>query len=1150
MTDDRSLLSTTETGRFFANTTDQVFLLQNITTEQLLGELDDLEDEYRRAIAETLSLTPRAAFEHPLVHSAIEPDHDKWESEHGNLPLFFKGTLDKNSNAYKFLFLRRSLVLRSWLQENGHWPRTTDKAGGVIFARRLKHPALHEILFDFSPQNFSDMMAGVLVNKESRVDLDDNWAMPIRADFPKIRTYLQQNQHLDAHEKLQRLLEDHLSVKSRRADGFGGDRRAALLFLMWLSKRNLILLPIHMIQRDKSAVARLLSSAFRNTTLKFLLPKERYEELISCEKYDYSRSQTAKTGRKDRRIQEVDLFTLYFGTNYCTSTTFEPTCIDLARAVSASQGKNGLRVFFYGSLDHFDIQGEERRNWEGVFSARSSAATISKDPFALFRSPTVTVSQALKVQVSNFERRSGKPYPQDGFDDGILAWVELLENTIKSVTSRKLTNEYYTSSICWITYLFTLPPEQRPSDFQDISRQLHIRDLRSADTPTFANFLKRHGYRRRGFLRPLYQLFVQWSSEHSPDIDSPIKPKIDWENDTKEYRTRRKSIPALIVETLIEENAFAATDGTPYKLFQQLKDESRSTTIKKVDGRPVDSVVPVQPAVIDCILTFGMRSSSARWLDSGQGDEFLIDVASKRRITNPSNQATADIRQGAIQLLQIGVDHEVLSMRILKSKTVNQQEIPYLPEPFALRLQAVKDLQERHNPIEHPVPAIETKAITNDENAFPIVYPLLRDPTSSKVTAVSADKVNRYWIYLLRHCEPIVHAKRQDHLGVDVPKYHFFDKLGNPIWDVHSIRVAVITALLELGVPPTIVQLLAGHGSPIMTLHYEAVDFRKTHEAIAKGFEERRLEAVRAMSLAKDENELDDAISRIMGGLVSVGESEALDLATQTLRTSPNLANSAGSFSVFSHGVCPGGTCGDGGVRKGSTHYGVHRDKACSRCRFRITGPAFLNGLILNANILMSEIGASTKKEQELNSEIRSTRGSGRAVAVLEARLNQERDFRDELWSDWAAEYQTIQKCLELLKFDENSENLPALPSKVSTQIKEEHHFSLLQHIMTESKTIAGSSMDVPSGLRESRNEVLWDIAANNGDVAKYLLGLPKAQRDSAMNEFGDLVARLERESSDDEGIIPGLLDGTKTLPSGPWDQNPARALEESKWTR
>lgn len=435
------------------------------------------------------------------------------------------------------------------------------------------------------------------------------------------------------------------------------------------------------------------------------------------------------------------------------------------------------------------------------------------------------------------------------------------------------------------------------------------------------------------------------------------------------------------------------------------------------------------------------------------------------------------------------------------------------------------------NPIVRPVRTIDNRRDVGNENHFPLVYPLFRDPASVEVKAVSREKLFKWWAILLKHCEPIVHAKRQKMLGDDVSRYHFFDKQGRPIWDIHSIRVAIVTALLEMGVPPSIVQLLVGHQSPIMTLRYHAKDNQKTHDYIKNAWERRRLEAATAIANAGSEEELDDAIGGILGGIVEIGDNEALKFASDCLKNNANLANSEGPFSVFAHGICPGGRCSEGGDKKGGYYQPVHRDRACSRCRFRITGPAFLPGIVMNANVIILELGRSTQKENDLNIQIREARSAGLHLGVLGTRVNQEREFRDELWKDWAAENQSVRQCSELMRGNDNLENLPQVISDVEAHIRTEHNFNLIQSILKDSKLIAGASFDIPDDLEAVRNDMVWDIIENNGDVAKYLLDLPKDQRRIVLDEYANLIENLEHKSTNSNGVIAGLLDGTTQLP-------------------
>jgi hypothetical protein len=540
----------------------------------------------------------------------------------------------------------------------------------------------------------------------------------------------------------------------------------------------------------------------------------------------------------------------------------------------------------------------------------------------------------------------------------------------------------------------------------------------------------------------------------------------------------------------------------------------------RIDGERPEGKIPSVPASIDCILHLGMRSSSARWLDSGEGDEFDIDYDSVKEVPNTSDQAQSGEQNGFLQRMQVGPTQWVPSILMLRNKTVAVHEIPYAPKDLVHRLLTIRSLQESYNPIKGPIRAVEDEILTNNLEDVALVFPLFRDPNHSQDKPVSYVKLTRWWEELLRRCEPIVHQKRKEAIGKDCEYYHFFDTNEKPLWDIHSIRVTVVTALLEMGVSPTIVQHLVGHKSPAMTLHYEAIENSKVNSTLAQALEARRLAAAEAIGNAGSVEDLEDAIENVLGGLaISVSGSGVSDAAEYAISNGKRLKNGRSAFSVFSHGICPGGDCAQGGVKRGNTHLPVHRDMACSRCRFRITGPAFLAGLELNANILMNEIAESSRKEERLNEELLGLSRAGKPTAILESRVAKEQEYRDEVWADWAAEYRTIRECLDLAQ-SSNGDGLPALPGDVSVHINELSPLPMLQNIIGKSKVITGAAIDIPPGLEQVRNEMIWEIASSSGDIAKHLISLNKDDRAAAIHEFGELLCKY----SESLGVEPEYI--------------------------
>lgn len=706
----------------------------------------------------------------------------------------------------------------------------------------------------------------------------------------------------------------------------------------------------------------------------------------------------------------------------------------------------------------------------------------------------------------------------------------------------------------WLFFLYTL--KNPPHSWHEVIRSEHIKS-RDEHKKTFLQYLKNAGIDASPFINGLEQMWQIWRDQNDADITCPFVLREDVKYRVNRGRTHRRSMPSIIVETLIEENAKACSKGLPYAFHRSLKHPiSKGSMIehtRSINGVLKTAEYPLAAAIIDCILHLGMRSSSARFLDSGQDDELTIhlddDGDSGQYVKNPCGKK--GVRNGAIQLMRISANTEVLSLLMLKNKTSDFHEVPWLPKDLAERLLHIKKIQDEFNPISDPIVATDSKDKFTKEATTTSVYPLFRDPANLDNHPLSSDKLTRYWNALLNHCEPIANEKRRAELGDDASDYPFFNMNGKPNWDIHSIRVTVITNLLEQGVPPTIVQNMIGHKSLLMTLHYEAVNNAKTHEAIAAAYEERRTRAINGIAQAESEDEAQKVIEQILGGLAKsdANDNHAMDALQLNFAEFKKLEDNPAGMSVFSHGICPGGNCKTGGEKFGAKHLPVHREKACSRCRYRITGPAFLQGLVLNANILMSEICESQAREKKLIAEINEHRDAGTNSAHIESSLNQERASREMIFADWAAEITTVRHAIELQKgAAEGADTSVPTVKNLDLSFVEKHNVTMLYSICKQAAMIKGASMDVPVGLRERRDTILLDIAIQN-NAEKYLISNDKETRADAYHAFAELLCDVEDRPQNGADHIEQLLNGEKKLEGISYQEmfDPKNTLEAPK---
>ncbi len=1084
-----------ESGRYIINATEEVVAHNDLSWSDVFEAIDETEELWRQTLFDALT-TP---FNEVCadVMSGVQVNNGHSLSTDFTFRVF-----DQYGSQKKFKFLRRSSIFLNWFREAGLLPQKLT-AKGLPHTRFPKGFDSVSAICELGNSEVEDMLRSVLLDPATRQPVD-------HSAFNSALTYHTENIRRRARAVVN--LKDPLTFLNAMFDGTLSaegkfernsqqreERLSDLRFLALLAAGGKIALPAKRIAAKTSAVQNLFPPILKGFFLRHLAGA-RSQEIQAAMRY------LAVAHKGQRQVRVADFLIWFCSANYGKFSDFAPEFLQLVQVATAGE-KNNVRPYLSAILEFHDADKVEAKRWDNLLAGRNSKG-FAKTPFDLFTMQPELARSVMPVQVRNYEEKTGFPFP-NGFDEVILDWVATLKGLISQLPRNNL-YQVNQSAVSWVTYLTTLPLDDQPKNFKEVERNTHIEG-----NTGYKRFLENAELEVRVRLRDIHQIMRIWARDEPDSPVLPIKPETDWTNREKTFRTKRKAIPQIVVETLLEENARECDQNRPYALYRNYARTRGYGSTLSYGGKRPEEEIPSVAAVIDCILHLGMRSSSARFLDSGEADEYSVDLDTVKETPNTSQLAKEGVQNGFLQRMQVGPNEWVPSFLMLRNKTIDVHEVPYAPKALIRRLQFILDRQRTWNPIQEPVYAVEKDEETQNLEDVQLIYPLFRNPDNLQNKPVSYVRVTNWWRELLKHCEPIVHRKRQEIIGKDCEKISFFDVSGSPMWDIHSIRVTVVTALLDMGVSPTIVQHLVGHKSPIMTLHYEAVNAGKISRTITQALEERRLAASEAIGNARTEEELDDVLETVLGGVASEMSGSDYKLPSQgAFATGSRIKDGTGAFSVFSHGVCPGGDCAQGGEKKGPFYLGVHRDKACSRCRFRITGPAFLAGLELNANILMSEIAESTRKEKALNKELLELNKAGKPAAWLESRLAHERDFRDELWADWAAEASTIRECI--LMQTGKVKNLPALPEEISISFEEKGRLSMFQDLIEKSGAITGSIADLPIGYEEIRDRMLWDIAAEC-NVAKHLIQLPKAQRDRALNDFGSLVC----DQADFHGVEP-----------------------------
>ncbi|MBP0438054.1 VPA1269 family protein [Tianweitania sediminis] len=681
----------------------------------------------------------------------------------------------------------------------------------------------------------------------------------------------------------------------------------------------------------------------------------------------------------------------------------------------------------------------------------------------------------------------------------------------------------------WLIYLMTLEPEEAPRDFRSIKRRLHIHDMRDENLRTFYVFLNAfftgksadRGNRAMQQLRKAFHLAAVRDGFEGED--NPVDPDHDMltrEDVRRLDVTPRKALDKEVWELLVRKNrendfAFARGLGDGKQCWH---------TLRNTETGEYETVFwPDVAVIVDIALNSGMRNVSGRWIDSGEGDEKILAVETMAMVPNPHPCATPGREEGFLRVVDIpGFEkRQIIGMYVGINKTGRRFVLPWTDKHVVSSVERMKALQARYNPIRHIVSRAEEGVVSTTRGnveRFDKIYPLFRDPSKKTNVAVTEGRVRAYWKALLLSVQDEVDAL----YGRPYPLVED-DKV---IFGIHALRVTMVSNLIEAGVSPEIVRDLVGHATWVMTWHYNARRSATLHGALQMLFAARS-----------------EALERLAAG----DRSAVMELADQAIR--PEFVTdhvgadlmrnhvkrgSRAPFDVMQHGICPGGVCSEGGEKVGEGKYKpVWRPKACSGCRFRVTGPHFLPGIMNRINNLMAEIWLSGQRSQELSNEIARIREAGKNPHVLEASRDLETMFRDDLTKELGMENQILSKCMEMAAVAAEKGRsadhimLPASPDldigQVGYGYSEAHPFQLMHMLVKETQILPASIMEIPHGVEENWKKMTNRIMKANG-LAEFLYRMPEQNEKNAFIRIGDALIEAFPEASKFQQLVQGSI--------------------------
>ena len=571
-------------------------------------------------------------------------------------------------------------------------------------------------------------------------------------------------------------------------------------------------------------------------------------------------------------------------------------------------------------------------------------------------------------------------------------------------------------------------------------------------------------------------------------------------------QTHRESIPTRYIRELIR---ILTEDDLAWPKAMK---SDWCTWFNKETGKWEKIWSPVRMCAVLLKLYLPLRTFQVRMLDSGEADSERYHDGAWIENTHPL-AADKPTCKGFLRRYSDRLSGRTYTGFFVNTNKTQDRgrdeddkgyEIPWQHEEVIRIVTFLRDWQERYNPIERPLAWVDLHDVNvvrhskeNDLLKRGATCFLMRDPCGTyRNEPVTDSRLRPYWVALMDELERRI-AARGETLPDSSPIRFIArrdPKRGTPllsVYDLHTLRVSLITALAtEGGVPISILsKCVAGHASVLMTLYYVKLDVpyvtRELAEAQKKIFVEEQRNFCRFLQTAEYKELHSLVVSNDATGLTALHE------------TAP------GSWVMGDKGICPvgGALCNKGGPKMTSNVQladyapapGGYRN--CVRCRFLVTGPAFLGGLVAHFNAIgvkLMEASERYRAKEEaicrLEDELASSENLPYPkMAELNAAYDrQEHDMLevDELAHNWHATYALIERCRALIAAkgstasSELSLVLAGTRGDLEIAIEMTSNFELLNAVCQVASVYPGEDITL-AALRRSR--VLDAMLSRNG---------------------------------------------------------------------
>lgn len=731
----------------------------------------------------------------------------------------------------------------------------------------------------------------------------------------------------------------------------------------------------------------------------------------------------------------------------------------------------------------------------------------------------------------------------------VCAWGDRFAHYMSKLPIKSIGNSI---STCQRFLVWLVESGTQVSNLKELKRE-HINDGKPlASSKSFRSYLSRSGMKpetANGHIMRLASTFEAIIEEDRLGVANPIAIRFDsFKVTAPRGKTPRRPMARELLVYLQQLNR-----EENYALSRTYKPHLRQAHTLNKQYEP--SWFPGFAVIVDLLLQLPLRGFQARYLDSGEGDERIVvfNGGTPELVTNSLTTATIGRRESLFYTFEAHDGSATLGIHVNTNKTsldrVSGYEIPWCSPKLAESLSLLRDWQIQNNPVARPICCMEKHEFEQTQNQDVIAqltttYALFRDPSDARGWPISRDKLFDYWSYLLATAEDRL-ASEGTSIKLTEQKQESKGPNKKPVikriaaYDIHTLRVSGISALLEAGMPPDLVQDIAGHATIVMTLYYNKIKASRLNASLAQAMDKltRNLDSIDGVT--ESEFEL------LSEFLLNTRASE--DAAGHSL-LGQRKGHGDGAIDVSVHGICPGGECSTGGEFQNQAvgYSSVPRPLACSLCRYRLTGPMFLPGLVLNANRLMHELRSKGKEIADMNQERARLEDQGKPTHVVKARIEALYRETDTVASEWAAEVQYVQLAEKMFDrfisgLNDPIDAAPALitamdEAGLQSHLTRKSEFALLQSLAEGAYIWPGFK---PSAAIQEHREFLNELLSAS-ELEPFLLKLRGDLRDKAAVLLGRMVVALipdERidnlrtgsESLADYPTVTALLENLRT---------------------